>query len=421
MKVLMLGWELPPRANGGLGTACAGIVQGLVRSGVDVTFVVPCVHADEALPGVRLVGCDGRRRRVALERAAGAETSLAIHLVDSPLRPYQSSETYRRERRSPRPSEGFERDFELLGGYGPELHEEVRRYAEVVAALAEDEEFDLVHAHDWMTFPAAIAVGERSRKPVILHVHACELDRSPGRGDERIRRLEQLAFACADRVVCVSHHTADRLRRSYDVPRDKLRVVHNAVRQKLVVTRARERAALQAPIVLFLGRITFQKGPDRFLAAAARVLAVRPDVKFVLSGEGDLLPAMIERAAELGIARQVHFTGHLDPDGVTRMFALADVYVMPSVSEPFGIAALEAMVEGVPVIVPRASGAAEVIRHGLKVDGADIDDVANKILAVLERPALRRELAEEGRREAGRLRWDVRARSLADVYAEVRA
>lgn len=418
MKVLMLGWEFPPRATGGLGTACAGIVDALARGGTDVTFVVPHAFTGEAPAGVRLVGCSGRRRRIALDaesaRAAGAETSLAIHLVDSPLAPYQTAGTYRRVERRRGP-------FELLGGYGPELHDEVRCYAEVVAALADEEEFDVVHAHDWMTFPAALAIGERSGRPIVLHVHACELDRAPGAGDPNIHALERLAFEEADRVVCVSHFTANRLRRHYGVPADKLRVVHNAVRQKLVVTRARERGAFGAPIVLFLGRITFQKGPERFLAAAARVLEARPDVKFVLSGEGDLLPAMVERAAEHGIARQVHFTGHLEPDEVTRMFALADVYVMPSVSEPFGIAALEAMVEGVPVIVSRSSGAAEVVRHGLKVDGADALDVASKILAVLERPALRRQLAEEGRQEVGRLRWDLRARSLADVYAEVSA
>ena len=414
----MLGWEFPPRATGGLGTACAGIVEGLVRAGFDVTFVVPHAFAGEALPGMRLVGCDGRERRVALGSqpalAAGSEAQLAVHLVDSALAPYGSAQGYRRARRSDRKG-----PFELLGGYGPELSDEVRCYAEVVAALCEDEDFDVVHAHDWMTFPAALAVGERSGKPVVLHVHACELDRSPGAGDPSIRALEELAFRRADRVVCVSHFTADRLRRHYGVPADKLRVVHNAVRQRLVVTRARERRTMAAPIVLFLGRITFQKGPERFLQAAARVLEQRPDVKFVLSGTGDLLPAMVELAAEYGIARQVHFTGHLSPDEVQRMFALADVYVMPSVSEPFGIAALEAMVEGVPVIVPRSSGAAEVVRHGLKVDGADVEDVAGKILAVLERPALRQQLTEEGRREVGRLRWDVRARSLADVYAEV--
>lgn len=393
MRVLMLGWEFPPWISGGLGTACHGLVRGLAGRGVEVTFVLP--RAPGASPSfVELVGCE--------DEPAGVET---VPLA-SALRPYQSA-----------------REYAAAGGgaYGGDLMDEVERYARAAAALGSGRSFDLVHAHDWMTYPAGLALAASSGRPLVCHLHASEVDRAGPSGDARIHAIEQRGFDGADRVVCVSRYTADVVRRHYAVDEGKLAVVHNAVERSEPLARSERRRRLRGPVVLFLGRVTFQKGPGYFLEAAARVLALEPRVKFVVCGDGDLWPAVVERAAELGIARAVHFTGFLRGDEVRRAYALADVYVMPSVSEPFGIAPLEALALDVPVLVSRQSGVREVLQSGLAFDYWDVDDLARKILALVRKPRLRRRLARRGRAELEGLRWEDRARRMIEVYEEVLA
>lgn len=399
MRVLMLGWEFPPSISGGLGTACHGLVRGLAGRGVEVTFVLP--RAPGASPSfVELVGCEGE--------PVGVET---VPLA-SALRPYQSA----REYAAARCGEGAEG-----GAYGGDLMAEVERYARAATALGSGRSFDLVHAHDWMTWPAGLALRAASGRPLVCHLHASEVDRAGPSGDPRIHAIEQSGFDGADRVVCVSRYTADVVRRHYAVDEGKLTVVHNAVERSDPLARSEHRRCFRDPVVLFLGRVTFQKGPGYFLEAAARVLAVEPRVKFVVCGDGDLWPAVVEHAAELGIARAVHFTGFLRGEDVRRAYALADVYVMPSVSEPFGIAPLEALAQDVPVLVSRQSGVREVLRSGLAFDYWDVDDLTRKILALLRNPRLRRRLAGRGRAELAGLRWDDRARSMIEVYDEVLA
>jgi glycosyltransferase involved in cell wall biosynthesis len=322
-------------------------------------------------------------------------------------------------RGEPRSDTGAWRALEFSGRYGADLFAEVARYALVVGEIARRERFDLVHAHDWMTFPAALVAKAVSGRPLVIHVHACEYDRSGEAIDGRIRDLEQAGLDGADRIACVSHYTAGMLRRHYRVDRAKLRVVHNAVTHREQLEAWHHAKSIPEPIVLFLGRITFQKGPDYFLEAARRVVEIQPRVKFVMSGSGDMLPSMIERAARLGLARHVHFTGFLRNKDVERMYAMADIYVMPSVSEPFGISPLEAMALDVPVVVSRQSGVAEVLKNALKFDFWDVDDLANKILALLSYPALARHLSEEGQSEVRRLRWEHQGRVLLDVYREL--
>jgi glycosyltransferase involved in cell wall biosynthesis len=270
-----------------------------------------------------------------------------------------------------------------------------------------------------MTYPAGLVAARWSGKPLVVHMHACEYDRSGENVNPRVRDLEQLGLDGADRIVCVSHYTANMLRTRYRVDKSRLRVVHNAVTHQEQVAVVHAEKTIPEPIVLFLGRVTFQKGPDYFLEAAARVIRIEPNVKFVISGSGDMLPKMIERAARLGLARHVHFTGFLRGAEVERMYALADIYVMPSVSEPFGISPLEAMALDVPVIVSRQSGVSEILANALKVDFWDVQEIANKILALLRYPALREQLSIEGREEVRRLRWDERARAVVGVYEEV--
>ncbi len=307
----------------------------------------------------------------------------------------------------------------FTGQYGAGLLDEVARYALAVAEIARREHFDLIHAHDWITYPAAAAAKAVSGKPLVCHVHALEYDRSGENPNPRVKAIEQLGLDIADLLICVSHYTAGVLERRYRVERAKLRVVHNAVTQQEQRSALHVTRHLFDPVVLFLGRVTFQKGPDYFLEAAARVVRLRPDVRFVLSGSGDMLPAMIDRSARLGLGRNMFFTGFLRGADVERMYSLADLFVMPSVSEPFGITPLEAMALDVPVIVSRQSGVSEILTNALKVDFWDVDELANKILAVVEYRPLRDHLVESGREEVRRMRWEQRAQRVREVYEEL--
>jgi len=481
MKVLMFGWEFPPHISGGLGTACYGLTQGLAHHGVEVLFVVPRAFGDEDTRFVAVTGANQvripeaveeprgaaasrrtaakRRRReagaaVAEDPLAEAQSLVELLAIESPLTPYLTEVEYlarltEQEEWSPaRRSELLAALEEILrvprgtsrsgspvaevvrrilshgplhfsGGYGPNLMSEVARFAIVATEIARTRAFDVVHCHDWMTLPAGLAAARAARKPLVFHVHACEYDRSGENVNERVRDLEQLGLDAADRIVCVSHYMADMLRRHYRVAAGKIRVAHNAVTHKDQVATLQVQRTIEEPIVLFLGRVTFQKGPDYFLAAAARVVKIEPRVKFVMSGSGDMLPVMIERAARLGLARHVHFTGFLKGADVERMYAMADIYVMPSVSEPFGITPLEAMKLDTPVVLSRQSGVSEVLRNALKVDFWDVDDIANKILALLRYPALVEQLTSEGREEISRLRWEHPASVVRDVYREL--
>ena len=377
----MLGWEYPPHIAGGLGVACFALTRALSARGVDVLFVVPHRHGDEDDAHLHLVGAD-----VELRRAPG------------PASPYP---------RAP---------------YGPDLFAAVARYREAVVAVAGRERFDVVHAHDWMTFAAGRDAARRGGRPLVLHVHSLEQDRSPHGPDPRVVAEEQQGFEAAAAVICVSRSTAERLTRAYRVDPARLRVVHNALPEGGPADgAARGPRRIAGPVVLFLGRVTAQKGPDLFLEAAARVVQVQPGVKFVVAGDGDLLRSTVERAATLGLARHVAFTGFLGPADVERAYAEADVFVLPSLSEPFGLTALEAAARGVPVVLTRECGAAEVLPDALRVDAWDVEDLANKILAVLRRPALARFLSREGRREARARTWRDVGDEVRAVYAEVGA
>jgi glycosyltransferase involved in cell wall biosynthesis len=392
IRVLMLGWEFPPHIAGGLGTACAGITRGLAAQGVDVVFVVPRLHGDEDAPYMSLVAAEEgvTRRRVVPDA-------------------YETQTVYEK------------RATKLTGRYGGRMIDEVARYADAVAEIAAAERFDLVHGHDWMTYPAAIAAARESSIPLALHVHSLESDRAGPRANPEIVEIEQRGFDAADVVVCVSRNTADEVARRYRVDASKLRVIHNAVESGARPPRAAAPRRIPEPVVLFLGRVTYQKGPEAFLEAAARVVRHAPDVKFVVAGDGDLWRRLVERAAKLGLARHVHFTGFLRGDDVEKAYAAADVLVMPSVSEPFGIAPLEAAARDVPVIVSKRSGVVEVMRGALVVDSWDVADLANKILAVVKRPGLRAELVRRGREDARRLTWEGQGALLRGLYEEMLA
>jgi glycosyltransferase involved in cell wall biosynthesis len=435
----MLGWEFPPHISGGLGTACQGIVEGLGKVGAEVLFVVPRLHGDEDGRGAHLLAAGDvpLAPEPAAEPEAAAEEAprtarelpgrLQLAYVDSALRPYQTRAGYssmlRGLRRAvPRPGpadvDAAARPMPFEGGYGPTLAAEVERYARAVSELARREVFDVIHAHDWMTFPAGLLARRVSGRPLVCHVHASEVDRSGADVDRGIVAIEQTALDRADCVVCVSHYTQRVLSENYRLDETRVRVVHNAVTRREARVRRHVRQD-GPPTVLFLGRLTRQKGPGFFLSAAARVSEQRPDVRFVVSGDGDLRDELVEQAAALGLARRVFFTGFLGPADVERAYAEADIYVLPSVSEPFGLTPLEALALDTPVIVSRQSGVAEALDSSPKVDYGDVEDLAAKVLTLLERPELRRALVQAGQGELTALRWERSAAELTEIYREV--
>jgi glycogen synthase len=399
MQVLMLGWELPPRFAGGVGIVCDSLSRALARRGLGVTYLMP-----RSGPG------DAERRDV---RVIGAERSVATLAVGSRLVSYASTAPPLRVPGEAAPPSG-------AALYGADLLDAVAKFSEAAAdsVHAEQIEFDVIHAHDWTTFPAGLALRRATGKPLVVHVHITEFDKSGGTyADPRVFGIEQEGLRGADLVVAVSRRVADTCVTRYGVDPARIRVVYNAVDSD-----PREFASALSqlqPLVLFLGRVTLQKGPEYFLRAAQRVLELEPSAHFVLAGTGDQLPRMIEQAAELGLGRRVLFPGFVDRDRAAELYAAADVFVMPSVSEPFGIVPLEAMDRGVPVIVSRQSGVAEILRHALKVDFWEVDDLAAKIVAALRYPALSEQLRGEGRAEVGRLDWDAVAEQTQRVYQEV--
>ena len=384
----MYGWEFPPYSSGGLGTACYGLTRSLSRKGAAITFVLPYYPGTSDFLDI-------------------VSANITFKRVNSPLSPYLSSARYRL----------------LRGGaaapaiYGESLFDEVYRYAEEAKRIAAETEFDIIHCHDWMTFMAGIFSKHIKRKPLVVHIHSTEFDRTGGNGvNQHIYDIERRGMEEADRVIAVSNYTKGMIMRHYGIPEWKISVVHNAVEPKS--------PSLPSPlqrkkIVLFLGRITLQKGPDYFLYAAKKVLEHDPDVLFLIAGKGDMEHFIIEKSAELGISRNVLFTGFLKGEELEKAYRMASLYVMPSVSEPFGITALEAIQSGTPILISRQSGVSEVIAHALKADFWDVNDLANKILAVLRYRALPAVMREPASQEITKFNWDSPAQKCMDIYREL--
>ena len=412
MRILMFGWEFPPFMSGGLGTACFGMTRALAALGHEITFVLPRAVGTGEPTHVLLVPASGTAAPEPGREEPFAFPGLSIRSVDSVLRPYLSGSRYPSLLSGP-PGARF---MDIAGGYGADLISEVIRYGRAAGVVAGEHPCDLIHAHDWMTVLAGIEARRISGRPLVLHIHSLEFDRSGERVNQDICDIERYGLEAADRLIAVSHFTKRILIERYGIEPEKVSVVHNAVaRREAGAVYHVEKDPLRK-VVLFLGRITFQKGPDYFVEAAAQVLREMPEANFVMAGAGDMMTQMVERVAALGIGSRFHFTGFLQGDDVERAFALCDLYVMPSVSEPFGISPLEAMLYDVPVIISRQSGVSEVLRHALKVDFWDVEDLAGKILAVLKYPPLAAEMVEKSREELRRIRWERAAEKILGVY-----
>ncbi len=449
MRILMLGWEFPPFIAGGLGVACYGLTKALDRKGHEVLFILPRPVDRSHSSHIRLLSPDAARGPLRLpKRGAKASAKRArdfdpdytttefehavfkgVHASFSSPYPIFNTSEDPAIAAAQRESSALEDAEESVqppipigavqkggGHYSGDLVGDADRYARLVVALARHERFDVIHAHDWLTYPAGIAIANVSGKPLVVHVHSTEFDRSGDNIHQQLYDIERRGMHLADRVVAVSAYTKSICEQRYGVPASKVDVVYNGIDRDSDQPAPGLQIDSKDKIVLFLGRITMQKGPEYFIAAAKRVLEKIQNVKFVVAGSGDMTARMIELAAQMGIGSKVLFTGFLRGRDVERVFSMADCYVMPSVSEPFGISALEAIHHDVPVILSKQSGVSEVLTHVLKVDFWDTDEMANKIVAVLRHPPLSQTLRHHGTFELRWLTWDGAAEKCVKTY-----
>jgi glycosyltransferase involved in cell wall biosynthesis len=394
----MFGWEYPPAHLGGLGVACQGLVRGLLQHGAKVTLVLPQGDA-EADPGMSVI--------------SPTEQHVQTVRVKSMLQPYDSFANYaNRLRNDAIPRSG-------IALYGRDLGEAVHTFTELSVELTKDVKADVIHSHDWMTFGAGARAARYHRIPFVAHVHATELDRTHFRPNEWIYWREREGLERSDHIITVSNYTKQILVREYGIPGDKIDVVHNGTHdtpQFAPITTLREKH----PMVLFLGRLTVQKGPFHFLEAARIVHHHRPDVQFVVAGEGYLLPELVDRACNMGLQSSVMFAGKVNGAEARELYKHASCFVMPSTSEPFGLVALEAIAQGAPVILSKQSGVAEVIPHAFHVDFWDIDKIADCIATVLREEPLAVQLRSEAPHTLQRLQWGNQAEKVISIYDKVR-
>ncbi len=425
MKVLMFGWEFPPHISGGLGTACAGLTRGLAESGTEIAFVVPRLYGDEPEDMATLIGAEGVEvsQRINWFEESDIWKKVIFYEGGVNLLPYVSPENYENlSVDEHRYSNGTLRDamftdtFSFSGNYGSNLMEEVGRYALTGAEISGQVEHDVIHAHDWLTYPAGVAAAKVSGKPLVIHVHATEFDRSGDNINRDVFEIERSGMIEADHIIAVSEYTRNIIVSKYGQNRDKVTVVHNGVDSSQKLNRSMVRKNVKEKVVTFLGRVTFQKGPDYFIEAAGKILQKESNVRFVMAGSGDMLNSMIKKVAAMGIASRFHFTGFLKGRDVEHMYALSDAYVMPSVSEPFGIAPLEAMMADVPVIISRQSGVSEVLNHAFKVDFWDVDALADAIYGLIKYRGLAEMFRRYGRSEVIKLKWGNAAHKVNQVY-----
>jgi glycogen(starch) synthase len=449
MKVLMFGWEFPPQISGGLGVACEGISRALVQEGVSVTFVVPTLKGTELLEGGEIVGADQVDIKIESSRMPSSKSASKRIVNTSPAltkvhvsaemagynqasmksprwaiehwsgKLFEERTSVSSEEHSGSTSPGASARLTFVGGYGGDLLREVEKFAAVAEVLASQMEFDVIHAHDWMTLPAGVAAKRVSGKPLVAHIHATEFDRASTSGSPEVYRLEREGLNLANKVICVSAWTQNAVIKNYNIDPRQTRVVHNGIDSRGWSCLPPSQPPVGSHLVTFLGRITFQKGPRYFIETAEKVLNHFPNCHFVMAGAGDAFVESIRMVAGKKMSDRIHFTGFLGKPDIERLLSMTAVYVMPSVSEPFGLTALEASNAGVPVVMSRQSGVAEVMPHALKVDYWDTDAMSVAICNILRNKTLSTALSNGGVNAAKSITWRQAARSIESIYREL--
>jgi glycogen synthase len=412
MKALMFGWEFPPHILGGLGTASYGLTRGMsMQHDMEITFVIPKPHGDEDQSFLKIIGA-----------------------CNVPVVWKDNDWEYINQRigKTMHPDEyfwlrnGIKYNFNRIhtndlgcidfsGRYPDNLIEEISNYEAVASVLAHQMDFDIIHSHDWLTYPAGVFAKQISGKPLVIHVHATDFDRSRGQVNPTVYGIEKRGMDAADHIMTVSELTRRIVIEKYHQHPDKVTTVHNAV-DAVPDAHTFTKTPRKDKVVTFLGRITMQKGPEYFVEAAHKVLEKTKDVRFVMAGSGDMMAAMVDLVAKRRIADKFHFTGFLKGRQVHEMLAESDVYIMPSVSEPFGISPLEAMQVGTPTIISKQSGCAEILTHAIKTDYWDIDAMADAIYAIVKNPAMHKSLQDLGRDEVNNIRWEDAGLKVRGIY-----
>ena len=425
LKVLMFGWEFPPHISGGLGTACQGLTKGLsVFNDIEVTFVVPKAHGDENSDLVKLIGAADIPLSNKKMKFKNSQNEIKYFKIKSHIVPYTNPDEFWKltSLKHSGKTQFLQTDeygrVPFTGKYGMNLIDEVFSYAMVAGKIAGEKQFDLIHAHDWMTFQAGIEAKRISGKPLIVHIHSTDFDRSGGNVNPQIYAIEREGMEYADKIVAVSEYTKLILVEKYGISAKKIQTIYNGVEPFDLRTGNEIKKGFKEKLVTFLGRVTSQKGPGYFVEAASEVLRRNNNVRFVMAGSGDMLNEMVRRAAQLKIADRFHFTGFLENHEVQSLYQMSDVYVLPSVSEPFGISVLEAAQGNVPVVVSKQSGVSEVLNNVLKVDYWDVHALADAIHALIEYPALGICMKKRAHAEVLNMNWDVPAGQLRQLYIQ---
>ena len=412
----MFGWEFPPHILGGLGTASYGLTKGMWECGdMDITFVIPKPFGDEDKHFANIIGAS---------QVPVAWRDVTRDYVEQRIGKLMDPDLYFKLRSNIYADFNYMRTndlgcIEFSGRYPDNLLEEINNYSIMAGVVARTLDFDVIHLHDWLTYPAGIHAKQVTGKPLVIHVHATDFDRSRGNVNPTVFGIEKDGMTHADHIITVSNLTRQTVIEKYGIDPAKVTTVHNAVTPlseellNVEVTKPKEK------VVTFLGRITMQKGPEYFVEAAAKVLKNNHNVRFVMAGSGDMMDKMINLAAERGIADRFHFPGFQKGKQVYEMLKASDVYVMPSVSEPFGISPLEAMQMGVPSIISKQSGCAEILTNVIKTDYWDIDAMADAINAIVTYPAMHAQLKEDGLAEVNQITWDKAGAKVIDIYHKV--
>jgi glycosyltransferase involved in cell wall biosynthesis len=417
MKALMFGWEFPPHILGGLGTASFGLIRGMsLQSGMDIAFVLPKPWGDEDQSFLKIIGAN---------HTPVVWKDVSYDYVSGRLSKYMNPQEYFNLR------DHIYADFsyryvnelgciEFSGRYPDNLMEEINNYSVVAGVIARTESYDVIHAHDWLTYPAGIHAKNVSGKPLVIHVHATDYDRSRGNVNPEVYNIEKNGMDYSDHIITVSNLTRNTVIEKYNQNPAKVTTVHNAVEPlSKDILSIPDKRGVKEKIVTFLGRITMQKGPEYYVEAAAKVLARSENVRFIMAGSGDMMNEMIRLAAKRNISDRFHFTGFMKGKQVYEIFKSSDVYVMPSVSEPFGISPLEAMQCGVPSIISKQSGCAEILDYAIKIDFWDIDALADSIYGLITYPALHKFLKEEGLKEVNNIKWEYAGQKVRAIYDRV--
>lgn len=439
MKILMFTWEFPPLISGGLGMACYGMIKALLGQGIKIDLVLPTkefvyfpMREPEDADTLPVVFVDAEKQRtfshvtfntlqermeyIGISEQPESYFQLADIKRDSLAlkKEYWLSETVSLEEKDL----WQEMTTNLIGE--EDLIRKVQEYTLRAEKLAKTLDYDIIHAHDWLCYPAGMLARKIAKKPLIVHIHATEFDRAGGPGDERIHKIEHAGMTYADKVIAVSQYTAQMIMSRYRIDTAKIRIVHNAfsVPDDAVIAKQR---IFGGPVILFLGRITLQKGPDYFLEMAQRVLAIHPEARFIMAGTGDMSRKLLRRSASLKLKNRFLFTGFLNRKQVERVLRASDIYVLPSVSEPFGISPLEAMAFGITSIISKQSGVAEVVNHAFKIDFWDTDLWVETINHLIENPDKCVKIGIDGMHEVNRIQWDEAAEKIRLLYSNTLA